>query len=375
MVPGSAVKGIAAHAAWQKWHDQEDEGNRRRIALPIAVVFGFPTSDEDLDDALGHQVPTLFDGSAGSLRMLAGSVAFLPALPADPTQVELVADIVNCHHPNYYGSKDPGRNAFDNEDPIPNVFPAVEAGADFVFILVALRRPLPSSVVSVPPPGFSAVACAKDWLQEGLTFWGAGAKTAAGYGWFEYGEAAERRREAQRLAAAQAERDAEARRREEERRRQEAAERKARLAAMTPDDLADLTVSAWNDPQFENRLRNFWKEKGGPSEPEKSAIVRALRSARLATWTELKQRGTRGEWARVVDSIRQHAKKMGPEKMPWCPGHAALSSSPPVSVPVPFRAAPGPAPLPSAANCAGGSAYSAARRNRRGRRSAACMVT
>ena len=45
-------------------------------------------------------------------------------------------------------------------------------------------------------------------------------------------------------------------------------------------------------------------------------MVRALRTSRLSLWIELKQRGTKGEWARVVDSIRQQAKRLGPEKMP-----------------------------------------------------------
>lgn len=184
MLPGSAVKGIAAHAAWCAWRAQTDHEQALQTALRIVAVFGYPTSDDALDEALPRECPLLFHPRTGPLRMLAGAVSFLPAVPADPARVELVTDIVNCHHPDYYQGKRKN-SAADDENPNPQFFPAVEAGAEFVFTIVPLRRPLPRALGDQLPTGFCPLEAAREWLLEALTTRGAGAKTAAGYGWFK----------------------------------------------------------------------------------------------------------------------------------------------------------------------------------------------
>jgi len=329
MLPGSAVKGLAAHAGWCQWQDEPDAGKRRETALRIAVVFGFPTADsmpqqpqkrtrlpeQYLDEFVSQEFPDLFDPKRGKLRLLAGSVSFLAALPADPAKVELVADIVNCHHPEYYQRKRP--TASDDEDPIPNVFPAVKEDAQFTFTLLPLRRPLPPALASLLPPGFTPVASARDWLVQAITLHGAGAKTAAGYGWFEYDEEEDRRRAVQRLAAEQAAREAEARRLEEERRRQDNAALKAQLAAMTPEQKADRAVAEWDERLFRTRLLNFASERkrGGPAdEPERLAMVRALRHSRQALWTEFRTQATKGPAATALQAIYKLCKDKGLER-------------------------------------------------------------
>ena len=110
----------------------------------------------------------------------AGSVAFLSAYPTD--LATLVLDIVTVHHREYYlRTKDEeGKNllhpvAFDDEQPVPNCFPAVEKGAEFRFAVVPTARATEGDM-----------ALAEKALVAAITFHGVGAKTAAGYGWFDY---------------------------------------------------------------------------------------------------------------------------------------------------------------------------------------------
>lgn len=141
-IPGSALKGLARDAAIRAGAKKEE----------IDFVFG-PASEG------------------------AGRIAFLAAYPTVSTRLEL--DIVNCHHKDYYAGKRPV--ATDDEPPILNVFPVVPAGVEFAFHISP--RPGPAT------PGFDPVAKALEWLKSAITEHGVGAKTAAGYGWFEVAEA------------------------------------------------------------------------------------------------------------------------------------------------------------------------------------------
>jgi len=103
----------------------------------------------------------------------AGSVIFHDAWPARwPT---LVPDIVNNHHTEYYRSRG-GLAPGDWENPNPVYFLAVEADTPFRFAVS-------------PRPGVAGADkdadLAKEWLQKALQTLGAGAKTAAGYGYFD----------------------------------------------------------------------------------------------------------------------------------------------------------------------------------------------
>ena len=166
-IPGSAVKGCARHAAWCKWHEEKDEANKEELANIIAEVFGFPTGDKDELDAYLSE-------HGWQDRRSSGSVSFLPAFPAGSATVSLVTDIVNCHHMEYYGGR--RQDATDDESPNPQFFPAVKADSQFVFTIVPLRG------------GANCLEPAKRFLEIGITENGLGAKTAAGYGWFECNE-------------------------------------------------------------------------------------------------------------------------------------------------------------------------------------------
>ena len=167
-IPGSAVKGVARHAAWCEWHEAE-EPRKADIARKMARVFGYPTGDKGLDKYLK-------DLSCDAPR--GGCVSFWAAEPDG--KAVLVTDIVNCHHMKYYGDDNPSAVATDDETPNLQFFPAVESGATFLFTLVPLRG-----------AGAEDVKLAKAWLVKALTENGVGAKTSAGYGWFEYSKEAE----------------------------------------------------------------------------------------------------------------------------------------------------------------------------------------
>ena len=167
-VPGSSVKGVARHAAWCEWRDA-DEKDKAGIAERIASVFGYPTNEKKLDEAL----------EAAGTPVKAGSVCFPDAFPTGPAP--LAPDIVNVHHREYYlRTEDASKNllhpvALDDEQPVPNFFPAVEKGAEFRF-----------AVAPGPRSTEEDLAFAEKALVSAITLHGVGAKTAAGYGWFDY---------------------------------------------------------------------------------------------------------------------------------------------------------------------------------------------
>lgn len=225
MVPGSAVKGVASHTAWCEWTEVSERTERGRVALETAAVFGFPTGHSDLDSELVETHPEVFvNPHTGTRAAFKGMVAFLAGEPVDSGRVELVEDIVNCHHPTYY--RGATSRAADDEDPIPNSFPAVEAGAEFAFPLLRLSGAGHSRLRSLLVKDFDAASRAKQWLVEGLTIVGIGAKTAAGYGWFDYDEQAEKERDKQARLAREKAAQEEAKKNE----------RRQRLAAMSDDE-------------------------------------------------------------------------------------------------------------------------------------------
>lgn len=211
-IPGSALKGIARHAAWLDWVD-EDEPQKKKIAIEIARTFGYPTNENELDSYLS-QFPDFKRGKNGEkdgrFVTVAGSVSFLPAVPEG--SVKLETEVLTCHHMDYYAGK--SDKALDNESPIPVFFPVVAEGASFKFTIVPLRR---AQILD-----FDALQFAQKYLKKGIEEQGVGAKTAAGYGWFDLDPAIKKAEEARlveekrqeeeriKLADEQAEKDAQA---------------------------------------------------------------------------------------------------------------------------------------------------------------------
>lgn len=259
------------------------------------------------------------------LPNFAGSVSFLPAHPVDfgnPGKVEglplevpalgkLELDVVTCHHRDYYDGK--LDTATDTEDPVPVVFPAVVPGHVFTFALARLRTVTDADL-----------SLARAWLQSGLETFGIGARTNAGYGWFECGDGVQKAvqrsiEDAKRRRVTEAKRQDEAERRkaDEEARLRRIAEEKAATAGMTPAQKADYALAQLNDEQFRGRLDQF--EKRDPAEQE--AIVRALRlppeypPSRRRFWDEFKRKAAKGgRAARTEAAIRELSRKLHPGK-------------------------------------------------------------
>ena len=338
-IPGSAVKGCARKAAIIRLRETREPGLAADLLERIAWIFGWTEqawsgdsgrqAEEDVSDfcyacgwenwsglrrdvaaRLARRVGLL----AGSARSpaecpasFAGTMRFLPAFPwnHDPG-IDL--DIVTPHHTAYYGGDPAFAGAPDVEEPKPNVFPAVSCKGSPVFVF-----PLAVSPGSAP----GDLAWTKELLREGLTLWGIGAKTAAGYGWFESSPELDeemlaqerqrreetRRAEQARLVAAQAEAAA-----------AEARQRKALLAALPPEQRADQAVAEWDDRLFMRRVENFVNapKKGGPADDqERLAIVRALAGARQALWQQFRNSAQRGPAANTLAAIYRFCKEKG----------------------------------------------------------------
>lgn len=105
----------------------------------------------------------------GTLEQAGGAV-FFEAIPAEAFALEM--DIMNPHYKEYYRGNTP---PVDWDSPNPVTFLAVPAGKTFHFA-VGWRR-------GARQPELCAKAAG--WLKQGLKDLGAGAKTAAGYGYFK----------------------------------------------------------------------------------------------------------------------------------------------------------------------------------------------
>lgn len=198
-IPGSAVKGCARRVAIQELLEARESGKSAeelaQMLSKIAIVFGWGEEDwksgkrkglyisdffyavgeEKWDDVFALAGKILLDRTPKNEKdfgAFGGTISFLPAYPYAPENSgNIEIDVITCHHMEYYaGKKD---FATDDEAPNPVKFPAIAAGNIFAFCLISLNNKT------------ELLDTASNWLQKGLTIFGIGAKTAAGYGWFE----------------------------------------------------------------------------------------------------------------------------------------------------------------------------------------------
>ena len=240
-IPGTAVKGCARRMAIQillEAREAKEPGDRlARLLADIALVFGWGQQDWKMRDdsdfayAVGDGLWNQVSSSARRLLPItghfAGTVSFLPAYPQHLPANDIELDVVTCHHPNYYRADPAWPVALDSDDPNPVVFLTVAAGIVFQFAVLPIRRactglvgqvsdltaPGVSDSVDTPigpgnigggnesentgseppgtgrpevcPTGHRLVVAGREWLRQGLEMFGLGAKTAAGYGWFD----------------------------------------------------------------------------------------------------------------------------------------------------------------------------------------------
>ncbi|NLF94911.1 MAG: type III-B CRISPR module RAMP protein Cmr6 [Oligosphaeraceae bacterium] len=314
IIPGSAVKGCAAHAAYREW----EESPSAELAADIVAVFGFPLGDEKISAQITQVLPE-------PPREQSGRVSFLTAEPllCPENGPLLVSDISTCHHPRYYQGK--SAQAFDNEEPIPLPFPTVKAGLPFIFTIVPLTR-----------ANRKVCAAAQRWLLQAMTLWGMGAKTAAGYGWFIFSEQESQRilqkrqqlhSERQNALLEAKQRQAEALQRQKQEAERIAAERlrqeqTAALQAvrqnMTEEQRqdADLRDKCPDELRFRSRLQEM--ARGNCTEGEERAIIRALAGEFRSLWQDelkpllnCKYRPRKGQpnWQAIASKIAERDRQ------------------------------------------------------------------
>ena len=240
-LPGSGVKGVLRRAAEEL----------------VSGGYGDPEGwNQDAIDALFGRETEAGDSETARNR---GALMFWDVIP-EPAGGKLAVDIMTPHYGDYYqGNTTP----HDSGQPNPIPFLVIPPGSSFTFHVQCNPVLLPKTLRDFWPILLEAAfRHAFDWL-------GFGAKTAVGYGQFP-GDALEK---------AKAEREAAVQQRQEEAAKERAeAERREKLAAMSPLDRAIEEVVA-AAPQ---------------GQPRHKAILNALKQGR---WS--------GDEARqVAESIR-----------------------------------------------------------------------
>jgi CRISPR type III-B/RAMP module RAMP protein Cmr6 len=382
-IPGSAVKGCSRRMAIQRLLEAETpeaedaRATKKALLLQIALTFGWAEQDWENDSDFSYACDSRWDDSfietaqrslwkqvfgadppedyrllAGAwkkrLSHFSGQVQFLPALPvevklSDPFHLapkafgDLELEVLTCHHKQYYGEPPEPKNvpqsdpkwqkwkrehdrwqaewgkAPDTEEPNPVVFPAVAPGHVFVFAPRAIRSPM-EALASV----------ARRWLADGLQAFGLGAKTNAGYGWFDCSSDLQTRvREA--LLETQRNRTEEKKRREEEQRlkneQEEFRQRRAKAAeatkSMSDEERQLYALGQLGEQQFLSKL-DRWKDL---SHGEKTATYTLMRREKTALWLDIKQKASGGKqkekarWGQLVQDLFKMAKERK-EKMP-----------------------------------------------------------
>ncbi|MGV6820355.1 MAG: type III-B CRISPR module RAMP protein Cmr6 [Parvularcula sp.] len=159
-IPGSSLKGVA-RAFVEEWIAAGDE----EILAEIDRLFGPSKIDEDTDGA-------------------AGSLIFHDALPIpNGTGGIVLIDTMTPHHRDYHTVTDPDRKPWPGDWESPTIIPflTVKKGTRFAFG-VGLR----------PGADEDDLKTGVIWLQQGLEYLGAGAKTSRGYGRFDPSDTPER---------------------------------------------------------------------------------------------------------------------------------------------------------------------------------------
>lgn len=216
-LPGSSVKGMVR--AWAEvWTESKIEDIRR--------IFG--PSSRDLKENK-------------DLTTNVGSVIFLDALPTK--SVQLKADIMTPHYDPYY--KDAKVPPADWHGPIPIPFLVVEKDQTFVFGILPRRNDEQSR---------SDCETVKEWLDNALTWTGAGAKTAVGYGRFVVDTEAQKIVEKRQKEALQ-----------EQKEKEVEAKKQAELEKMTPL-LREMYTDGYESDSFVGEGMKKWLKRMAEAE-------------------------------------------------------------------------------------------------------------
>jgi len=311
-IPGSAVKGVVRrHAIWTLSQEQ-DLDKKITLLSQIALVFGY--GDQEWNPGRQHSKDHPYGGSSKSdfwlamvplettgpgsdqqrsenwtkvaeeaqkkitqslgrdkfPKQLSGSIAFFPTFPEKDPGIDL--DILTSHHPKFY--KGEQKIATDDESPIPLVFPAIPSGTTFLFPILACQP--------FATPALETFA--KDHLSNALEFFGLGAKTNAGYGWFSIDFAAQKRADQERTNALAS------KKKEEDR------------ATLSKDELIAADLKDLTSDEFSLVIGNLGKEE---SDKQKIACQMLLNSKK-EQWEKWRKQ-KKGRWTERVPKIRNIA--------------------------------------------------------------------
>ena len=263
-IPGSSVKGVARHAAL--WDIRNSNHSTEKVSIMRVALAVFCFGPQELkvngdflwaangDTSLLNKALQGFDTDTYK-----GICSFLPASPSSIVSLKVVAEVLTPHF---------------NNNLRPIFFPAVESGSEFAFSILGQRTP---HLEDLDRP--KLLEYAKKWLLSALTQNGIGAKTGAGYGWFEFDPQAEADRQAELEREKQriAEEQAAAEKRAEEQRliaEAEKAERE-RKAQLNPEDRAYEEIQSYNDPEF----AEFAKDLADKDPDQQRAFFKVLLSS------------------------------------------------------------------------------------------------
>lgn len=158
VIPGSSLKGLAA--AWAAADEADEQDVLRVLGSPR------PSGRRPAADGAGGQQRTGTERPASAR----GSVRFLDAMPAGEP-VTVAVDVLTPHVKHYYDSVTDGRGR-----PVPPAEYHNPVPVSFLTIRGAFA-------VDLYGPQAREVSLAAEWLTRAADELGAGAKTAAGYGY------------------------------------------------------------------------------------------------------------------------------------------------------------------------------------------------
>jgi CRISPR-associated protein Cmr6 len=174
LIPGSALKGLArnvglievARATLEE--PQLDELAKLEEEITKGKTDGFTKQKQGADLTFVTQFVQIF----GTLEA-AGNIVFVDAIYTGDRPPDYHLDIMNPHFPKYYSDSSGHTPPSDDQSPIPVPYLTVGTRQEFTFAVLPRRKGATEGIDK-----------AWEWLQEGLTEFGVGAKTSQGYGLF-----------------------------------------------------------------------------------------------------------------------------------------------------------------------------------------------
>lgn len=260
-IPGTAVKGITRNCALWEIRNEADSSRRILMLRQALAIFGFSPNDlAPRGDFLWvvkgdrNQLDAALQGF--STDTYKGICSFIAAQPSSTGNLRIVAEVLTPHF---------------NNNLRPIFFPAVEAGTEFGFAIIGQREPHVEDLTRS-----KLIDQARTWLQQALVQNGIGAKTGAGYGWFQIDPQAEEKRRAELEKERQrieSERIAAAKKAAEDLAARKDAEAKAaRIASLSPEDQAVERIASLNEQDF----AAFAKQLGDKVDYEQRAFFKVL---------------------------------------------------------------------------------------------------